>query len=184
MQKKDYFNIPNLMGYFRILMIPVFIVLYLHAETSTEYYVAFGALCVSMITDFFDGKIARKYNMVTSFGKVLDPIADKLTQMAIAIVLAFRYPLMVLFITLFVLKELYMGIMGLYLLKKNILYGAKWYGKIATALIDVGGAALLLFRGISANRAEFIIKVMMTATLFSFFEYLRFHVVILKGKNV
>lgn len=183
MQRKDYFNIPNLMGYFRILMIPVFIVLYLRANTDYEYLLALLALCLSMITDLFDGKIARKYNMVTDFGKVLDPVADKLTQLAIAVVLVFRYPLMRWFIVIFVGKELYMSAMGLYLLKKKVLYGAQWYGKTATTLIDVGCITLLLFRRISLSAAHGIIGAMMVVTLFSLIRYIFFHISVLKGQK-
>ncbi len=83
--KKEYFSIPNLMGYFRILMIPVFLYLYGKANSKREYLWAFLVLGISLLTDFFDGKIARKYHMVTDFGKALDPVADKLTQGAVAL---------------------------------------------------------------------------------------------------
>ncbi|MDD3218286.1 MAG: CDP-alcohol phosphatidyltransferase family protein [Lachnospiraceae bacterium] len=181
MQKKDYFNIPNIMGYFRILMIPVFIVFYLRADSQAEYYMALGALCLSLITDFLDGRIARKYNMVTSFGKVLDPIADKLTQLAIAAVLVFRYPFMLWFLVAFVLYQIYMGIMGLYLLKRNILYGAKWYGKVTTATIDLGCVAILLLRNMPVHAAQIINGVMIAVTLFALVKYIRLHWTVIKG---
>ena len=57
MMKKEYFNIPNLLGYFRILMIPVFLFLYYRADTNGEYIAAFLVLAVIYLTDFFDGKI-------------------------------------------------------------------------------------------------------------------------------
>lgn len=118
MGRKEYFTIPNMMGYFRILMIPVFLYLYYHAETSREYLISFLVLAVSYLTDLFDGKIARKFHCVTEFGKILDPFADKLTQGAIAIAVSFRNPMMRLFLILFVCKEMYMGIMGYYIMKK------------------------------------------------------------------
>lgn len=181
MQKKDYFNIPNLMGYFRILMVPVFIFLYLRAESNTEYYLALIALCLSLITDFFDGKIARKYNMVTSFGKILDPIADKLTQFAIAFVLLFKYKFMLYFVLLFVVKELYMGLMGLYLMKKNIIYGAQWYGKACTMIVDIGCVILLLIRDMSIRFSTPIIGSMLLISLFSLCMYIRFHLTLLNA---
>ena len=66
--KKEYFTIPNLMGYLRILLLPVFLYLYYHAQSLGEYVVAFVVLAISMLTDVFDGMIARKFNLVTDFG--------------------------------------------------------------------------------------------------------------------
>ena len=81
------------MGYFRILLIPVFCIVYLRADSIQEEYQAAAILLISTITDFLDGKVARHFNMITEFGKFLDPVADKLTHAAVAVCLAFRYPL-------------------------------------------------------------------------------------------
>ena len=74
--------------------------------------IALAVLAVSYFTDFFDGKIARRFDMVTDWGKMLDPIADKLTQGAIAAALILRYRLMAVLVLLFFCKEVYMGVMG------------------------------------------------------------------------
>ena len=81
--RKELLSIPNLMGYFRLLMIPVFVYLYLHAETDRGYYAAAAVMGISSITDMFDGLVARKFNMITEFGKFLDPFADKMTHGAL-----------------------------------------------------------------------------------------------------
>ena len=78
---KERFSIPNLMGYFRLLLIPVFCYLYLAKEA---YHWAAGVVLLSSLTDLFDGRIARKFNMITNLGKALDPIADKLTHGALS----------------------------------------------------------------------------------------------------
>ena len=91
---REYFSIPNLMGYLRILLIPVYLYLYVHAETTRDYYIAAAVMFLCFMTDFFDGKIARKFNQITEFGKILDPIADKLTQGALVNSFSFRYPAM------------------------------------------------------------------------------------------
>ena len=114
--KKEIFSIPNLMGYFRILMIPVFCYLYIGKQ---RYLAASAAVLLSSLTDLFDGKIARKFNMVTELGKLLDPVADKLTHGALALCLALRYPLMWALILLLIVKEGYMAVMGAVLLKKG-----------------------------------------------------------------
>ena len=81
--KKQIFSIPNLFGYFRILILPVIAWLYLNAKEPSDYYVVTGLLILSSCTDFLDGLIARKFHMITDIGKVLDPISDKLTQFKI-----------------------------------------------------------------------------------------------------
>lgn len=144
--KKEIFSIPNLMGYFRILLIPVFCYLYLTAENEHEYFLAALVVLISSLTDLFDGKIARRFHMVTELGKALDPIADKLTHAALAICLATRYPLMWVLIALLAVKEGYMGIMGLIFLRKGkMLNGAMWFGKVCTAILFAGLFVLFLF---------------------------------------
>ena len=79
MNFKQLFSIPNLLCYFRIGMIPVFAYTYLQAETSADYLSSALILGIMEFTDFLDGFIARKYHMVTEAGKIIDPIADKVT---------------------------------------------------------------------------------------------------------
>ena len=107
---KERFSIPNLMGYFRLLLIPVW---------------AAGVVLLSSLTDLFDGMIARKFNMITNLGKALDPIADKLTHGALALCLAFRYPQMWVLFGLMVLKEGYMVVMGLLFFRKGKMLNLK-----------------------------------------------------------
>lgn len=95
-------------------------------------------LVLSGLSDFFDGFIARKYDMVTDFGKLIDPIADKLTQFTIAVTLLFNYPLAWIVLIIIVLKDGMLGIVGLYLYDYGLkIKGASWWGKIATAYFYV-----------------------------------------------
>lgn len=182
--KKEYFNIPNLMGYFRILLIPVFLVFYANADTGHNRLIALIVLGLSYLTDFLDGKIARKFNMVTDWGKVLDPVADKLTQGAMAVALSFYYPLIVWFLALFLCKELYMGIMGLYLIKKNkAIQGAQRYGKLCTAVINAGAFLLILCPDLSIMMSNLIIYFMMLMVCITFICYIRFHISIIREKE-
>ena len=176
--KKEYFTIPNLMGYFRILMIPVFLVLYF----KEQYPAAFTVLALSVLSDFLDGKIARRFNMVTDFGKMLDPIADKLTQAMLAIAVTFRYPLVIWFLLLFIIKEMYMGVIGLYLIRKgHRINGAQWYGKVCTAVLDGVMFVLVLLPNLSYIIANILILLAIAVMLFSFCSYLHFHIGILKN---
>lgn len=179
--KKEYFSIPNLMGYFRILLIPVFLYLYGTADSKGEYLWAFVILGISLLTDFFDGKIARKYHMVTDFGKALDPVADKLTQGALALAVLHNYPIMDIFLVIFLIKEIYMAFMGLYLKKKkNIWNGAQWHGKICTAVVDIGIFILLSFPDLSYEAAHVLVDIMIVSIIFSLVKYVRYHLAVLE----
>ena len=130
--KQEAFSIPNLISYFRLLLIPLFIQLYMN-ENFTE---ALITLAASGLSDVIDGRVARKYNMVTDLGKVLDPVADKLTQCAMMFCVAMRYPAMWWLLGLHVVQELIMIVMGWYVLKKtDTVNSASWCGKLCTGVI-------------------------------------------------
>lgn len=131
--KKQIFTIPNMMSFFRILLIPGIVIAYCKFE---DYMIAIGLVLISGITDVLDGKVARKFNMISDFGKILDPIADKLTQAAIALSLQFRFPHMLWMFILMFVKELIMGITGVLSVKyTGEVYGANWHGKVTTVVL-------------------------------------------------
>ncbi len=171
--KKDLFTIPNLLSYLRILLIPVFCWMYLHAQTQQDYLWAAGVVLVSSITDLFDGMIARKFHQVTELGKVLDPVADKLTHAALTFCLATRYPLLWALLALMAVKEGYMAWMGLHFLKQGkMLDGAMWFGKVCTAVLFAGLFCLFVFYRMSAVTANILILVMMALMLFTLCRYI------------
>lgn len=136
--KKVLFNIPNCLCFFRILLIPLFLYVYFVADFKNRYLVAAFVLVISGISDFLDGFIAHKFNMVTDFGKFIDPVADKLTQFVVAITLLFSYPLAWVLLIIIILKDLMLAIVGLYLYDYGLkITGASWWGKIATAYFYV-----------------------------------------------
>ncbi len=154
--KKELFTIPNLMGYFRLLMIPVFCYLYL----TDRYIPAIAVIIISSLTDMFDGMIARKFHMITDLGKMLDPVADKLTHGALAVCLALKYPLMWVLIVLMIIKETYMAVKGLGNIKKGMpIEGAKIYGKVCTAYLFVMLIVLLVFRTMPVKAAYILILI-------------------------
>jgi len=143
--KNAFFTVPNILVYIRILLVPVFVYIYINAKSDKDYYAALCVMIVAFLTDFFDGKIARRFNLVTDLGKILDPIADKLYQFAVAICLVAKYRLMIIIVIIIFIKELIMGLMGLVLLDKGgKVFGARWYGKICTGLVDCSMAFLFL----------------------------------------
>lgn len=144
--KKELLSIPNILTYFRFLLIPVFVILYLNSAHNVWLYSAsIVVLGVSGLTDVLDGRIARKYNQTTEIGKVLDPIADKLTQCAIMACLVMRYRLFAIVLAIFVVKELTMAVLAYVLYRKDRkLKGAHWYGKLATSSFYIITLFLLL----------------------------------------
>lgn len=131
--KSDLWRIPNLLCYIRFLLIPVFVVLYMKANQPKEYLQAAGIVFLSGLTDFLDGFIARRFDMITELGKLIDPLADKLTQAALIFVLVIKIEWMFLLLILFVIMQLFMLVAGIVMLKKGTkLNGAKWFGKVST----------------------------------------------------
>lgn len=172
-KREEWFTIPNILGYFRLILIPVFAYLYLHAETVQEFYYAAVAIGLSGLTDMFDGKIARKFNQVTELGKLLDPIADKLTQITVLMCVASRYPLMWLLVTIAFIKDGFMAVMGYLMLQHNgrKLNGAKWFGKVCTAVLYVVLFIVLAFPLLQKNIMDGIVigcAVMMAGTFIGY----------------
>lgn len=135
---KGWNTIPNWMCFARIALIPVFSVLFIKGQ----YLWGVVAMIVAALTDVFDGKIARKFNMVSNLGKILDPIADKLSQMAIVIILIIKFwnndGIVKYIFFLFIFKELVMIIGGAVLLSKGMRpTAAEVWGKVATVVFYV-----------------------------------------------
>ena len=169
---REYFSIPNILSYFRLVLIPVYLVVYFRAEEPGDYVWAAAVVALSGLTDMFDGKIARHFNMITEWGKLIDPVADKLTMAVIAFSLAFHFPLMRLVFALYVVKEGFMGVMGLIMLRRGFrLDGAMWYGKVCTAVTYVVIFVLLLFQDLNETVQMALIGVQIAVTLMSFLLY-------------
>lgn len=126
-------TLPNILSFLRICMIPFIVWFYCVKE---EFGIAGCILILSGITDVVDGFIARHFNMVSDFGKALDPIADKLTQGVMLICLIFRFPLMIVPLIVLSLKESFMIVTNFLVIQKTgVVPGANWHGKVATALL-------------------------------------------------
>ncbi len=134
-------TVPNLLSFFRILLIPVIICLYF----KEQYWWAFGLLLLSGATDVVDGWIARTFHVVSDFGKAIDPVADKLTQIALLLCLMpMKYWWMV---AILITKEASIGILTLIALRRtHSVYSAGWYGKICTVVIYFSMFVLMLWR--------------------------------------
>lgn len=166
-------TIPNLLSLLRVLLAGLFAVIYWNAENQTDYYQAVGVLALSGLTDFIDGKIARHFHMISELGKVLDPVADKLTQAVVAFCLCRHFTLMKLLLGVLVIKELGQGIYGLYAVKRaGRNDGAKWCGKITTFYLYAMMGLLLLFPGIPVAVDNLLIFAGICLLVWSFASYL------------
>lgn len=171
--KKEVFTIPNLLSLFRLALIPVYIAVYLNAEEDWQYYVAGAILAVSCVTDLIDGKIARRFHMISTVGKVLDPLADKATQFTLTLCLSVHYPALRPVLVLFVIKEGFQLIVGIIHFRKGkMLPGALMAGKICTTILFVSLIALVLFPGIPRGAVNTIALVDTGFLIFSFVSYI------------
>ncbi len=172
--KKEILTIPNLLSLFRLLLIPVYMTIYLNATQPTDYYLAAAILAGSCLTDMVDGFIARRFNMISNVGKLLDPIADKLTQFTLIVSLAFRYPVLYFLIALFVVKESFQLIaVGINLRKKKMLEGALLTGKICTTVLFTSLILMVLIPTMKESTVGIIATVDAVFMLIAFADYVR-----------
>lgn len=172
--KSDLIKIPNILCYIRFLLIPFFVILYIRAVTPTDYLKAGVIVFVSGLTDFLDGFIARKFNMITEFGKLIDPLADKLTQAALIFVMVVKIKWMFLLLILFVLMQLFLLIAGIVMLKKGTkLTGAKWFGKVSTSIFYAVMLVLITVPTLKESVTNILILTCGSFLLLSFLLYIK-----------
>ncbi len=172
-KKGQIFTIPNILSFLRLLMIPVIVWLY---GEKQNYLAATAMIILSGLTDVADGIIARKWNMVSDLGKILDPIADKLTQAALIYCLVSKYDWMFPMLILFAVKEIIMGISGLVVIRKtDMVNSAQWFGKLATVVLYAVMSILFLFPGAPEAMANLMILACAATILLSLVKYLLFY---------
>jgi cardiolipin synthase len=180
-------NIPNILTILRFLLIPIFAYLL----STRQYLAAMLVFLAGGLTDVLDGYIARKYNLVTSWGKIADPMADKLMQITAVVILSAVLKIVPLELVLIILaKEALMGLGALVLYKQNkYVVSANWYGKMTTVIFYLAIIMLMfdepfgrwsLF-GVALNQLFFILAV--AAAIFAFFMYLRSYIKIKQQKQ-
>ena len=164
-------HIPNLLTVLRFFIIP-FIVYYL---LNDEYIFAFVMLLLSGLTDVLDGFIARKFNLITNFGKLIDPLADKLTQISVLCTLLFKGIIPIWIVVIVLLKEASMVCGASFLYGRNLVVSSRWYGKASTVLFYVAIAASLVIRQFSLKLSFDIILyyLALVMTIFSLIMYFR-----------
>lgn len=177
----DLIKIPNILCYLRILMVPLFLHIYFTADEQNDFYIATFVVMASGLTDFLDGQLARRLNMVTDLGRIIDPLADKLMQLAMLVALTVRVKYMYLLVIFLVVKELLTSILGFFVLRyaKRRLNGAKWYGKVCTAVLYVIMLALVAFPGMEKGLQEILLVVCACGLALAFVMYTRLYIIML-----
>ncbi len=170
--KKEIFTIPNMLSLFRLMLIPLYISIYLNARDATDYYLAAGILAVSCLTDLIDGQIARRFNMISTVGKVLDPFADKVTQFTLVVCLAIRYCILWVLVGLIFIKEIFQLTAGIIRFKKGrMLKGAQLSGKICTTVLFLSLIILVMLPDIPQEAVIWITVIDTFFLLLAFADY-------------
>lgn len=175
--KKQLLSIPNILSIFRIFMIIPFVFLFL----KDDYVGTALVLIISGLSDMFDGIIARKFNQTTKLGQILDPIADKLTLVAVVVCMSIKFPAVIPLALLFIVKDLSMLLAGLMLIRRGIdPPPAKWYGKIATVVFYVSIITIVLLNVIFGFYNLILLLVLLSITaIFMVFALIKYFILFL-----
>ena len=165
--KKIARQIPNILTMFRFILIP-FIVINLVYDS---YIAAFIIFTISGLTDILDGFIARKYNFITNFGKLIDPLADKCTQIITLGTLAIKNIIPMWIIIIVILKEFIMVAGASFLYGKELVVSSRWYGKLATVLFYI--AIVCSQFDFSFDFSIYIYYLALISTIFSLIMYIK-----------
>lgn len=167
--QKKILTIPNILSFFRLCLIPVIMWLYIKKQ---DYLSTLIILLLSGATDIVDGIIARKYNMISDFGKIFDPIADKFTQMAMLFCLVSRFNYMMIPLIFLVIKEIFTGVTSLISFKRaKAVKGAVWHGKLTTVTLYSVIAIHLIWFNISRTISLILVGISIGIMLMSFIMY-------------
>ena len=168
-------HIPNILTIIRFILIPVI----LYFIFTGNYILAFIFFTLSGITDILDGAIARKFNLISTFGKLMDPLADKLTQISVLATLVFKEIIPFWILIIVILKEFIMIIGASFLYGKDVVVYSKWFGKLATVLFYFAIVFSLInkqfgFTGIWTHIDMILYCIAIFATIFSLIMYVKY----------
>lgn len=170
---RDLYTIPNILTYIRIILTVPFAYFFINKN-----FIA-AAICVALsgLSDCFDGLIARRFNQVTALGKILDPIADKITLFVVVVCMVLYVPIVLPVLVILLLKDLLMMFGGMYMLRKGLTPpAAKWYGKVGTIMFYFSVCLIVFFEAVLPQlELEWLYIVLLGATavmmLFALYKY-------------
>lgn len=169
-KKEDFFKVPNILCYIRILFVPLFVYLFL----SGYHWQSAIVVIFATLTDILDGYIARHFNLVTDWGKFIDPLADKLMQFSMLLVTIFKVKWVLILVIVFAVKEIILLVVGLYIYHKDYnLNGANWAGKLCTVVLDSVMLVFIAFPTPPEPLAISLIAIVIVFIALSFVVYLK-----------
>ena len=161
-------NIPNILTTFRILLIPFYLIAVMNGQRITAGVV----LIISGLTDLLDGFLARRFNWITNLGKLLDPLADKLTQTAISLSFIFLFKKYVFYFWVILIKDALLLLGSYYSYRKNItISSAQWFGKIATFSFYITMICIILIPNLSDVIKSSLLTLVVILSIFAMVMY-------------
>lgn len=181
---EDLCTIPNILTYLRLLLISPFIMFFIEGK----YINATICILISGLSDCFDGLVARKFNQVTELGKILDPIADKLTLLSVMFCMLIYVPSILPIILILILKDILMLFGGLFLIRRKIdPPTSKWFGKLATVSFYFSVTLIIFLKATFLYENIILDTVLLTVTaftmLYALYRYLKIFLVLVKKYN-
>ncbi len=176
MNCKKVFTIPNILSMLRIVLVPIIVWMYFEESIENHYLISLILVFLSGVTDVVDGYIARKFNMITDLGKILDPIADKLTQFVVVFCLACEYPMLFSVAAIIFTKEI-LTLIGAVIFVKNCNETpyARWWGKLTTVVLYATMLMYILADAINYTLPNWLcltaISLCIACLVFSFINY-------------
>lgn len=175
--KKDVLTIPNMLSLFRLALIPLYVGIYLNAEDAADYYLASAILAVSCLTDLIDGQIARRFNMISTVGKILDPFADKITQFTLVVCLAIRHSVLWIIVCLIFVKEIFQLVAGIIAFRRGrMLKGAQITGKVCTTVLFVSLILMVMLPELKSTVVNWIALIDGIFLLVAFADYVTVYI--------
>lgn len=164
-------HIPNILTIVRLIFVPI-IILFLSMD---NYLLAFITFTISSITDIADGIIARKFNATSDFGKLMDPLADKLAQISVLLTLTIKEIIPFWIISVMLIKELILIIGASFLYGKKLVVSSKWYGKLTTVILYLAVVSSFAIKAFNLPHFDlYLYYVAIILAIFSLISYIRY----------
>ncbi len=179
-------NLPNKLTVFRVILIPFFVFFYLAPCVPTYgNYIALAIFAVASLTDLLDGKIARKYNLVTNFGKFMDPLADKLLVGSAMISMVGTDKLAAWIVIVIICREFFISGFRLVAAENQIVIAASYWGKFKTTFQMAMIILILLDLPYAwfASLTQVVVYVALVLTIVSLIDYIWKNRDVLKEQN-
>lgn len=187
----DLFTIPNILTYIRFLLVYPFVYYFIQGVNGAQENYIYAAICVGVsgLTDCFDGFLARKLHQETSLGRILDPAADKLTLIAVAVCMVIYIPALLPLILVLIVKDFTMLLCGFILLLKKIpLPASRWYGKMATVVFYLSVSVIIFLKAVYGYENPVLITVLFIITtlamIFALLNYSKMFLDLIRGKEL